>query len=194
VLASLFFSFYPFAFVDESIIEFCGIDQGINLSRPSCMPIHAKKFLPPFDWTQLDPGIQTEILRYTTRRFVTEWTHENHRQTLCFERPIHPKLLEPTQLTITCTDKDGPREWTNVFKISCFVINTFQGEANQTSGWWFQFHILQKCANKPGTTQEHIYATYIVGNFTREALIRGLTESLQLRHQVLKYGQDEFSI
>ena len=148
------------------------------------MPIQAKKILPPFDWTQLDPAIQTEILRYTTRRFVTEWTHENHRQTLCFERPIHPTLLEPTQLTITFTDKDGPRVWTNVFKMKMF--NTFPGT---TSGWSFQFY----CKNKQGTTQENIYKIYIVGNFTREALIRGLTESLHLRHRDVD-GEDEFSI
>jgi hypothetical protein len=154
---------------------------------------HAKKFLPPFDWTQLDHGIQTQILRHATRKFVMEWMHANHKQTLCFERPIHPTLLEPTQLTITFTNQRGPQEWTNVFKFK--MHNIFAGGANETPGWNFRFH----CANKPGTTQENIYQIYITGNFTREAVIRGLTESLNLKHIELdygvhEYGQDEFSI
>jgi hypothetical protein len=152
------------------------------------MSRHAQKFLPPFDWTQFDPLIQTQILGYATRKFVMEWMHENHRQTLCFERPIHPKLLEPTQLTITFTNQRGPQKWTNVLKFK--VQNAFAGRANETSGWRFRFH----CANRPGVPE-----IYITGNFTREALIRGLTESLHLNHKELQYGpyeygQDEFSI
>jgi hypothetical protein len=86
------------------------------LSRPSGMSFHGK-FLPPFNWTELDPPLQTKILQDATRRFVMQ----SEDITLCFERPMHPKLLLfPAQLIITYKNSNGDNveyKWTNVFQL-----------------------------------------------------------------------------
>jgi len=154
------------------------------------MPVNAQKVLPPFDWTQLEPTIQTKILEHAKRRFVIEHKHYDNKQTLCFERPMGAKHLQAVGLTITFTGQlhaHKYREWTNVFQIKMTCLGTSQGI---TEGWRFQFY----CKNKPGTTQINIYAVYIEGNFARKALITGLTGSLNLRHRRVGSEEDEFSI
>jgi hypothetical protein len=139
------------------------------------MSFHGKKILPPFNWAELDPPLQTKILQDATRRFVMQ----SEQIILCFERPMHPKLLLfPAQLIITYQNPNGDNvlyKWTNVFQIKFEKPDT----SSSTQGWWFKFY----CNNKSGTSQINIFTKFLPGNFAREALILGLTGSLRLRHK-----------
>lgn len=144
------------------------------------MSFHGKKVLPPFNWTELDPPVQTKILQDAKRRFVMQ----SEAITLCFECPMHPKLFDfPAELIITYKNSAGDNvdySWTNVSEIKFYRLDT----SSDTQGWWFKFY----CKNKPGTTQTNTYTIFLAGNFAREALILGLTRSMRLRH---KYVDEE---
>ena len=152
------------------------------------MPMSAIKVICPFQWTELDEALQTEILKYTTRRFVMQSKHI----TLCFERPMHSKLFEPRLLIIKYTDSSDDSvfyELTNVGKIR--IYNTFpEPSPGLQSSWMCQFY----CKNKAGSTDiPEIHTKYIVGNFALQAMIHGLTGSLSLHHRDVD-GGDEFFI
>jgi hypothetical protein len=103
------------------------------------MSFHGKKILPPFNWTKLDPPLQTKILQDATRRFVME----SEGITLCFECPMHPKLLLfPAQLIITYKNSKGDNvdyKWKNVSQIKFYRPDTSSG----TQGWCNNAHMLQ---------------------------------------------------